>query len=308
MSALQPATQWDALAFDCERAKALLVAGLPSTVAWSQVFEEHASDGDHVPNTRAKTAPDRALVGAAWAASVEIGAPLSVTMTLLAQTYRALAGIEREVESAVAGPRIATRVMLTLPAISVILAGGLGMNILSFFFGNAFGALCLFSGAVLTGIGWWWSRRMVGHIATNDVPREIDATVIVAGLRVGVGVQTTMEALRRRPEFVASTDGVKRVQRLEAMSATWGVPLADLLLSEVQQSRDAAVARVRRQCAELAERLLIPLGACVLPAFVLLGVVPIVVELITTSGLAVGWSAGWSAAGISESAVLGRSS
>jgi len=226
-------------------------------------------------------------VEAAWAASVEIGAPLSVTMTLLAQTYRALAGIEREVVSAVAGPRIATRVMLTLPAVSVVLAGGLGMNILNFFFANSFGIVCLFSGALLTGSGWWWSRRMVRRIATNAVPREIGATVVVAGLRVGVGVETTTEALTRHLGTMVATSGAARLQKLEALSSTWGVPLADLLISEVQQSINASVSHLRKQSAELGERLLIPLGACVLPAFILLGVVPIVFELITTSGIAV---------------------
>lgn len=289
MSASHAATEWDALAFDCERARALLVAGLPSTMAWSAVFDTHPDDQGQVSKTHAITSHDRALVGAAWAASVEIGAPLSLTMTLLAQTYRELAGIEREVESAVAGPRIATRVMLTLPALSVVLAGGLGMNILSFYFANALGTLCVISGALLTGIGWWWSRRMVRRVATNAIPREIEATVIVSGLRVGVGVQTTVETLTGWLGSLAPISGVERVEKLEAMSLTWGVPLADLLLSEVQQSRDAAVARVRKQCAELTERLLIPLGACVLPAFVLLGVVPIVVELIMTSGIAVAW-------------------
>jgi len=294
VSATQRAMQWDDLAFDCERAAALLRAGLPSAVAWSAVFDEKPEDFGQVltnratsPPDRASTSPDRVLVAAAWAASAEIGAPLRATMTMLAQTYRALAGIEREVDSAVAGPRIATRVMLTLPAISVVLAGGLGMNILNFFFANSFGIVCLFSGALLTGSGWWWSRRMVGRINTNVVPREIDAIVIVAGLRAGVGVQTTMEALTRHLESMTSTNGAARMQRLETLSSLWGVPLADLLMSEVLQSRNATVSHLRKQCAELAERLLIPLGGCVLPAFILLGVVPIVFELITTSGIAV---------------------
>ena len=287
MTAPQSAMQWDALASDCERAAALLSAGLPSTIVWSVAFVGSLGDEDRVTPTRKITSPDRELVGAAWAASVEIGAPLSITMTLLAQTYRALARIEREVESAVAGPRLATRVMLTLPAISVVLAGGLGMNILNFFFGNAFGTVCLFSGAVLVGTGWWWSRRLVSRLATNDVPRGIEASVVVAGLRVGVGVQTTTAALARHLGAMTSTNHLENMDELAALSSTWGAPLADLVVAHAQQSRDAALAHMRKQCAELAERLLIPLGSCALPAFILWGVVPIVFELITTSGIAV---------------------
>lgn len=287
MSSAPSATQWDALASECERAAALLSAGLPSTIVQSLTFAGHHNDEDSVTPTRAIKSPDRALVGAAWAASVEIGAPLRITMTMLAQTYRALAGIEREIESAAAGPRLATRVMLTLPAISVVLAGGLGMNILNFFFGNAFGTVCLFTGALLIGAGWWWSQRLVSRVATNVVPRDVEAAVIVAGLRVGVGMQTTMVALTRHMGAITSTNGPENLEKLAALSSTWGAPLADLVLAEVQQSRDAAVAHMRKQCAELAERLLIPLGSCALPAFILWGVVPVVFELITTSGIAV---------------------
>ena len=287
MSSTPSAPQWDALASDCERAASLLSAGLPSSVVRSVAFVGHHNDENQVTPTRTITSPDRALVDAAWAASVEIGAPLRITMTMLAQTYRALAGIEREVESAVAGPRLATRVMLALPAISVVLAGGLGMNILNFFFGNVFGAVCLFLGALLIGSGWWWSRRLVSRVATNVVPRDIEATVIVAGLRVGVGVQATQAALKSHLGAMTSTNGLENLEKLAALSSTWGAPLADLVLAEVQQSRDAAVAHMRKQCAELAERLLLPLGSCALPAFILWGVVPIVFELITTSGIAV---------------------
>lgn len=289
MSSASSAVQWDDLASDCERAAALLSAGLPSTVAWTTVFDEHmSSTRTNAQPGRTVTSVEYALVKAAWAASVEIGAPLRTTMTMLAHTYRALAGIGREVDSAVAGPRLATRVMLTLPAISVVLAGGLGMNILHFFFANVFGTACLLTGALLTGAGWWWSRQLVSRISTDAVRREITAIVIVAGLRAGVGVKTTTDALTRHLGTRASPDDAQQhLQKLETLSSTWGVPLADLLMSEVHQSRDTAVARLRKQCAELAERLLIPLGACVLPAFIALGVAPIVFELITTSGIAV---------------------
>jgi tight adherence protein B len=96
-----------------------------------------------------------------------------------------------------------------------------------------------------------------------------------------------MVALTRHMGAITSTNAPEHLEKLAALSSTWGAPLADLVLAEVRQSRDAAVAHMRKQCAELAERLLIPLGSCALPAFILWGVVPVVFELITTSGIAV---------------------
>ncbi len=277
------ASAWDALAAECERATALMTAGLPTSMVWSTVF-----DAPHVTPSGAVSAvaADRQLVAGAWAASLESGAPVSVTLLMLAQTYRAIAQIEREVDAATAGPRMATRVMLTLPAIGVLLAGALGMNVLTFFVSHALGVACLVSGVALVSIGWWWSRRLVRHISIRSVPRGVVATVVVAGLRVGVAITTSLDALTQHLGADHVAREIDHIHRLQTFSSTWGMPLADVLLAETTQARDAGIARVRRDCAELAERLLIPLGACVLPAFVVLSVVPIVVELISASGIA----------------------
>ena len=63
-----------------------------------------------------------------------------------------------------------------------------------------------------------------------------------------------------------------------------GVPAVVLLRSEADGRRRAARVRSRpARAAELETRLLLPLGLCVLPAFVLLGVVPIALAIVSST-------------------------
>jgi tight adherence protein B len=66
-----------------------------------------------------------------------------------------------------------------------------------------------------------------------------------------------------------------------------GAPAIELLAAEARQERRTARAMGRRRAELLAVRLLLPLGVCVLPAFVLLGVVPVILAMLssTFSGL-----------------------
>jgi tight adherence protein B len=59
-----------------------------------------------------------------------------------------------------------------------------------------------------------------------------------------------------------------------------GVPVAGLLRAEAREARRDAQAAVRMKIAALGTRLLVPLGLCVLPAFVALGVAPLLLAMI----------------------------
>ena len=66
-----------------------------------------------------------------------------------------------------------------------------------------------------------------------------------------------------------------------ALAVRAGAPVADLLRAEAVRLRRVARADGTARAAALGVRLMLPLGACVLPAFVLLGVVPLLVSVVT---------------------------
>lgn len=72
-----------------------------------------------------------------------------------------------------------------------------------------------------------------------------------------------------------------------ARSARTGAPLADLLTLAAGDLRDQARAAARSEIRAASVRAVMPLGLCLLPAFALLGIAPLVGGLV--SGLLAGW-------------------
>jgi tight adherence protein B len=62
-----------------------------------------------------------------------------------------------------------------------------------------------------------------------------------------------------------------------------GAPPARLLRSEAVRVRRDAVTDAQRRTAELGVWLMLPLGVCVLPAFILLAVVPVLLSVLPTT-------------------------
>lgn len=79
---------------------------------------------------------------------------------------------------------------------------------------------------------------------------------------------------------LADEPGMGALGRAAARSARTGAPLAELLLASGDELRAAAVADGLAQIRAAGVRAVLPLGLCLLPAFVLLGIVPVVAGLI----------------------------
>jgi tight adherence protein B len=81
-------------------------------------------------------------------------------------------------------------------------------------------------------------------------------------------------------------DGTRADGAIDAvldLSTRAGVPAAELLRSEANQMRRDARSEGQRKAATLAVTLMLPLGVCVLPAFMLVGVVPLLLAVITST-------------------------
>lgn len=74
-----------------------------------------------------------------------------------------------------------------------------------------------------------------------------------------------------------------RLREVLALAARAGVPAAALLRAAAEDVRDDAAAAGLAAAERLAVRLVLPLGVCVLPAFVLVGVVPVVVGVLSST-------------------------
>ncbi|WXF90273.1 hypothetical protein WDV91_12795 [Curtobacterium flaccumfaciens pv. flaccumfaciens] len=74
-----------------------------------------------------------------------------------------------------------------------------------------------------------------------------------------------------------------RLREVLDLARRAGVPAAGLLRRAAEDVRDEAAADGLVAAERLAVRLVLPLGVCVLPAFVLVGVVPVVVGVLSST-------------------------
>ncbi|WP_101786514.1 type II secretion system F family protein [Nonomuraea indica] len=124
-----------------------------------------ARDGGDVPAALTAVAPAHGGDGlrrlaACWEVSVTAGAGLAALVERVGTTLRASQAHRQDVAAQLAGPRATARMLAVLPALGLLMAGGLGMRPLAFLLGSLPGLACLTLGMALDACGLWWTNRM----------------------------------------------------------------------------------------------------------------------------------------------------
>ena len=108
-----------------------------------------------------------------------------------------------------------------------------------------------------------------------------DDALMAAGAAVGApSIRWGAEPVRTWSS-VQSIDGMGQLAGALVRSAESGAPLAELLPALAQDAREMRRARVEAKTRTAGVRLMAPLGLTFLPAFILLGVVPVVASWAT---------------------------
>lgn len=275
------------------RLAVLLEAGLPPLAAWQQLAELDPvaervaeTDGpDRLPEAildATRDTPDAsewACVAAAWRVAAEAGAPLAATLERLGEVLTATDDARREVAIALAGPLATSRVVLALPLVGLLGGVLLGVDTLGVLVTTPPGWFCLGAGGILLLVARRWMRRLVARARESDptpgLGAELAAVAVSGGGSADAAVERVAAALAEAG-LVADDSAASAV----AFARRAGVPVAALLRAEARESRREAQTDVRLRIAALGTRLLLPLGLCVLPAFVALGVAPLLLAMI----------------------------
>lgn len=308
-----PAASVDRVAGATERLAALLTAGLAPAAAWRNVVPpgdrgewglsggasddarlveaaaDAAGDGGSVAEAieRARAehpdaSPAWSMLAAAWAVADAAGAPLAGCLAMLADALRSEAQLRREAAAALAGPAASARLVAALPVIAVAFGALLGFDTIGVLLGNPIGLACLVVGSALLWAGARWSRSLVARASVArpaaGLELELMAVALTSGASLARAEQLVDGALRAHLPDVATSGAAAPVLRLAERA---GAPVAELLRAEAARLRGAARAEGAVRAAALGVRLMIPLGCCVLPAFVLLGVTPLLVSVVT---------------------------
>lgn len=233
----------------------------------------------------------------------ELGAPLAQMLQDISETLahlRAAAGARR-IEFA--GPRASARMLAGLPLAGLGLGALAGINPVAFF-GSWAGAAVLSVGLTLQASGWLWTRAAIRKAegAAAELAGVTPLALLAAALQTGVSLPGALIAVGRASGNDALTERGRMLLLGAPWEETWDVPagecpdcvelgrllepawvqgagpvqllhhaVRDRLLRRDQLAREAA--------SRLGVRLVLPLGLCYLPAFVLLGVMPVVAQL-----------------------------
>ncbi|KQO95380.1 type II secretion system F family protein [Leifsonia sp. Leaf264] len=314
MSARRPAIE--AVAATAQRLAVLLAAGVPPAASWRYLAATE-QPGDAGPVVRAaaqatggdvaqvvasvggsassaETASAWRALAAVWSLALETGSPLAGALREMADSFRATGRLQREARIALAGPRATSRLVALLPVVAVAFGMVLGLDTIDVLITTPPGWACLAGGILLMLAGARWSAGLVRRAGASDPFPGIVIDLMAVALAGGVSLD------RARGSAVATvvTFGVvdadaaaeqaTRADAVLALARDAGVPAAELLRAEAADIRLAAQTDGQERAARLGVSLMIPLALCVLPAFMLLGVAPMILSVVSSTFAGVG--------------------
>ncbi len=282
-----------------QRLAVLLAAGVTPASAWrhvaastgsivaSRVAAAHNTDSAHALIDAAagldplESGAWRGLA-AAWAVASRSGAPLAPCLRQYSRSLRDLAQTQRDARVALAAPIATARMVMALPVVGVLFGMALGFNTLATLFGTPVGWACLVIGCGLIAIALRWNSHMVAKARPKDSSPGIGCDLMAIAVSGGGSLDRARAVV---DDAVASFGlaGITGVDEVLELSRSAGVPAAELLHSEAEEQRRAATADAQENAAALGVRLMLPLGLCILPAFMVLGVFPLLVTVISST-------------------------
>ncbi|GAA3737543.1 hypothetical protein GCM10022239_11590 [Leifsonia bigeumensis] len=222
-------------------------------------------------------------LAAAWFVASDAGAPLAPSLRDLAGSLRDLAETQRDVDVALAGPAATAKFVTVLPVVGILFGLGLGFDTLGVLFGTVSGALCLAGGAALMLVARAWNRRLLRAATPKDVTPGLSLELLSIAVSGGASLDRARRAVASALERCELDGRDAELDEVLELSRRAGVPAGALLRSEAEQSRRIARSAARQKAAALSVTLMLPLGLCVLPAFLLLGVAPLMIAVISST-------------------------
>lgn len=249
--------------------------------------------------------------------SESAGAPLATSLERAAEHAEERINALLGRQSALAAPRATGRILSWLPLLGLGLGVLMGSDPVGVLTGSVLGALTGLLGLGLAFAGRRWTAALVhraevesaasnGAEQTSNMPPvdtalvlELLAAQLRAGLAPLAALGTLAEALNSRPLHTVC----QRLQMGSGWGSAWsgsaagtfgelrdalapaytgGAPSTALLLSLADAHRLNERRAAERAAGKLSVALVVPLGLCSLPAFICLGIMPILISLLPT--------------------------
>jgi tight adherence protein B len=284
-----------------QRLAVLLAAGVPPAAAWGYLREGQPAEGIAASAAGGTVIP-QAITGqlsglgaeeqsawrglaTAWDVATEAGAPLAPTLRDFAGSLRDLAQAKRDIAVALAAPVATARLVLALPLVGMLFGMVLGFNTFATLVTTPIGWACLVVGGILLAVAARWNRSLVRSARPTDLTPGLEFDLMAIAVSGGSSfdharVAVASSLARYSAGAIRDDRGLESVLDLSRRA---GVPAAELLRAEATERRRDARSTVQLRANALAIRLMLPLGVCVLPAFMVLGVVPLIATVLSST-------------------------
>jgi tight adherence protein B len=280
---LSPVRAWEQLADGGDPMGVSVCAQIRRGTPLADAVAMAAPAPSHPPARRRRLEPQPHAdgwndVGAAWRVAMTVGAPLAQSLRGLASALRDAQEAADDVRVALAEPAGTARLMAWLPFVAVGLGVALGFDTVGTLFAQPAGIACLIAGIALIVAARGWTTRLVRRAGGGSVLPGLDEELLAVALSGGGSIDRGREVVESSTGRQLTLDA----QGILALSRAAGVPAAELLRASAALARHRARIDGRLRAARLSTRLLLPLGVCTLPAFLLLGVAPMLLSVVSS--------------------------
>lgn len=224
--------------------------------------------------------PSWRALGACWAVSRVSGAPLGPALEVLAEALTDISRTQRQISAALAGPRATMRLVMALPVIGIIGGELGGQSSVAFLFGTGLGVSVLTLGVAMMLGAWWWLRLLAERATPDPAALGLDLDLFAVATGGGALPERACDlVISVCSDYRLERGETEALERLVALSRRAGVPVAALATASARLRRDLGRTSAEERMAHLGVSVVMPLGLLVLPAFVLVAVVPMAVSL-----------------------------
>lgn len=221
-------------------------------------------------------------IAAIWSVAVATGAPLSDALRSVVGALRDAVEVSADIRVALAEPAATARLLGWLPLVGIPLGGLLGFDPVGVLLQDPLGQGCLALGLGLMGAAYVWMRRLSRRAQPPPVIPGLEAELWAVALSAGVSIDRARGLIEGLDVGTMNRTAVAETLDLATRA---GVPAAELLRGDAWIARYRARTDARVAAARLSTRLLVPLGLCTLPAFLLIAVVPAALAVLRSTAL-----------------------
>lgn len=230
--------------------------------------------------------PSWRVLAAALLVAERSGAPQASAMQRMAESLAAIESAAERRRVLLTGPRATIALVGSLPLLAAAFGALLGFDPLRVLFG-ATGTFLVPAGVGLLATGVAWAAALVRRIERSQrivgVELELTWIALQGGGPPGPALRLVADAASRVGAEWVSVDALVAggpARRALATASATGVAAGPLLLAEAAGERERALRALERAAERLGVTILLPIGTCVLPAFVVLGVLPVLIAML----------------------------